>query len=163
MPNLSFATSRLFGATFALICLAGIGFVLAAGCSSRPEPAAPAPEITLETAVWQLTSILVDPAPMPVPDSLPLPITLKFSKGTLEGHGGCNGYGGSYTVDANRLAVSGLLHTEMYCEGSSQWENLFFERLANSQTWEIKGESLEIQCGDLGGLVFRLNWKKRKN
>lgn len=114
---------------------------------------------TLETSVWQLTQILVDPVPLNVPDSLP--ISVKFVEGRLEGHGGCNGFGGNYKADGNKLNVSGLIRTEMFCEGASQWEDNFLQRLEKSQTYQIKDETLEILSGDMGGLVFRLNWKKR--
>lgn len=129
------------------------------GCNTTP-PASRA--VTLETAVWQLTEILADPVPRTVPDSLPVPITIKFSDGKIEGFGGCNGFGGNYTYQENQLRISEIMHTEMYCEGRSEWENRFFERLEHSRAYRISGETLEIDCGDLGGLKFRLNWKKRK-
>ena len=132
-----------------------------AACQTKND-AVTEPDIHLETAVWQLTTILVDPIPRPVPDSLPVPLTVKFSEGKIEGFGGCNGFGGEYTKHDNHLSIGGLVHTEMYCEGRSQWEQLFLERLEASRTYRIEGEKLEIQSGDMGGLVFRLNWKKRK-
>lgn len=115
---------------------------------------------SLEGKVWQLTTVAVDPQPQKVPADLP--ITIKFEAGAIEGHGGCNGYGGSYTLKGKQLAISGIIHTEMYCEGASEWENLFLERLPYAKSYRLTGESMEIDCGDMGNLVFRLNWKKRK-
>lgn len=53
------------------------------------------------------------------------------------------------------------MRTKMYCEGASKWEELLVQRLEKSRTYKINGERLEIECGDLGGLAFRLNWAKR--
>ncbi len=147
----------------AALCLLCLGAMLSA-CENKPAPPKetpmPADIITLETAVWQLTEILVDPVPLQVPDSLP--ISVKFVEGRLEGHGGCNGFGGNYKADGNKLAVSGIVRTEMFCEGASEWEEQFLQRLEKSHTYKIDGERLEILSGDMGGLVFRLNWKKPK-
>lgn len=136
-------------------------FALAGSCTNKPVPQPPPKEkIGLETAVWQLTSILAD-APMQVPDTLPVPITVKFSDGNVEGFGGCNSFGGKYTVADTRLTIGSIRITRMFCEGASEWENQFVQRLEKSQTFKIDGERLEISSGDTGGLVFRLNWKKR--
>jgi heat shock protein HslJ len=144
-----------------------LGFIAllttATGCEQKPEPTKETPKpvdiTTLETAVWQLTDILADPTPMLVPDTLP--ISIKFAEGKIEGHGGCNGIGGNYAANGNKLVISGLLRTQMYCEGASQWEEQFVQRLEKAQTYKIDGERLEILSGDMGGLVFRLNWTKR--
>ncbi len=133
---------------------------LFSGCENKTvQPAHPA--INLETAVWQLTEFLVCPEPVQVPDTLSVPITIKFSAGKIEGFGGCNGYGGNYLNDGRKLIVEGVIRTEMYCEGVSDWENSYLEILQNSQSYTIREEVLEISSGDMGGLKFRLNWKKR--
>jgi heat shock protein HslJ len=146
----------------AALCLLCLGAILTA-CEKKPAPTQETPMpvdiTTLETAVWQLTEILVDPTPLQVPDSLP--ISVKFVDGRLEGHGGCNGFGGSYKTEGNKLTVSGLIRTEMFCEGASKWEDNFLQCLEKSQTFQIAGERLEVMSGDMGGLVFRLNWQKR--
>jgi heat shock protein HslJ len=145
------------------ILLGFIALIAATACEQKCEPTKETPMpvdiITLETAVWQLTSILVDPTPLTVPDTIP--ISIKFAEGKLEGHGGCNGIGGSYRADDKKLTISNLLHTQMFCDGASQWEEQFVQRLEKAQTYKIDGEQLEILSGDMGGLVFRLNWKKR--
>ncbi len=140
-----------------------IALLAATGCERKAEPTKETPMpvdiTTLETAVWQLTKILADPLPFIVPDTIP--ISIKFAEGKLEGHDGCNGIGGSYVADGKNLTISNLIQTQMYCEGASQWEERFVQCLENAQTYKIDGEELEILSGDMGGLVFRLNWKKR--
>ncbi len=115
---------------------------------------------TLEGKVWQLVTIAVDPEPMQVPANLP--VTVKFESGKVEGHGGCNGYGGDYTLKGNSLGISSIVQTEMHCEGASEWESRFLQSLQLAQSYTVEGERMEINCGDMGNLLFRLNWKKRK-
>ena len=43
-----------------------------------------------------------------------------------------------------------------------KWETMFLQQLEKSKSYTVQGETLEINCGDMGSLVFRLNWKKRK-
>ena len=124
-------------------------------------PAPPADTIKLETAVWQLSSIKGNGSGLPLPDSLPVPITIKFATGKIEGYGGCNNYGGSYNASGNQLGVSAIFSTKKFCEGISVLENKYFKLLENSKTFAISGESLDIDCGEMGSLAFRLNWKKR--
>ena len=128
--------------------------------SKKTTPESPYDTDSLEGKVWQLVTIAVDPEPLQVPADLP--ITVKFEAGKIEGHGGCNGYGGNYTLNGNKLGISGIIHTERYCEGASEWENRLLERLQAAKSYTVQGERMEINCGDMGNLVFRLNWKKRK-
>lgn len=139
-----------------------LALLAAVSCTSKNTTPPPDPQAAggLEGRVWQLTTLAVDPKPQQVPADLP--ITIKFESGKIEGHGGCNGYGGNYTLGGDKLLVSDIVHTEMYCEGASQWENTFFTMLPFARSFTIRDETMEINCGDMGNLVFRLNWKKRK-
>lgn len=141
--------------------IAGITFLY--GCDNNPvPPVTDADNITLETAVWQLTEISVCPNPIKVPDTLPVPITIKFFDNKIEGFGGCNSFSGVYTPEGSQLKITEIVRTEMFCANTSAWEDNFLGNLEYSRGYKIKGETLEIDCGDMGGLQFRLNWKKRK-
>jgi len=115
----------------------------------------------LEGMVWQLTSFATGPEPQQVPADVT--ISIKFEGGKIEGHGGCNQVGGGYTLDGNNLQVSQLISTKMYCDKSMKWETMFLQQLEKSKSYTINGETLDIHCGDMGNLIFRLNWKKRKD
>ena len=80
----------------------GMTLVLAAvlAACATPEPTSPPLEDNpLEGTEWQLVSLrgedLIEGRA----------ITLRFGAGTLEGSGGCNTYGGSYTASAGSLDV----------------------------------------------------------
>lgn len=114
----------------------------------------------LEGMVWQLTTFATGPEPQKVPEDIT--ISIKFEGGKIDGHGGCNNVGGQYIHDGNSLQVSQLVSTKMYCEKAMKWEKMFLTQLEKSKTYTISGETLDINCGDMGNLIFRLNWKKRK-
>ncbi len=113
--------------------------------------------VKLEGMLWQLTNFTAGPKPPSLPADVT--ITIKLENGKLNGFGGCNNIGGGYIHDGNSLKVSELFGTKKYCENTMKWESLFLEQLAKSQTYEIKGSVLEIKCGDMGNLVFRLAQK----
>lgn len=111
--------------------------------------------LLLESGTWQLTAITGGPAPMQIPETLPKPITIQFQDAKVKGHGGCNGYGGNYSATGDQLAISELISTKMYCQDASSYENAFFQTLQNARTYKINNNQLEINCGDMGGLVFK--------
>lgn len=120
----------------------------------------------LEGLVWQVVSFMPaksgTTAPQPVPVPADVTVSIKFEGGKVDGHGGCNHVGGSYVMNGNSLTVTGLLSTKMYCESAMKWETMFLDWLPESKSYTVKGETLEINCGEKGSIVFRLNWKKRK-
>jgi heat shock protein HslJ len=110
--------------------------------------------LVLESGTWQLTAITGGPAPMQIPETLPKPITIQFQDGKVKGHGGCNGYGGNYSASGDQLSVPELISTKMFCQEASNYENAFFQTLQSARSYKINGNQLEIDCGDMGGLVF---------
>jgi hypothetical protein len=50
----------------------------------------------------------------------------------------------------------------MFCQGASEWESKFLTQFEKSQSYIITGETMEVDCGPAGKILFRLNWKKRK-
>lgn len=92
---------------------------------------------------------------MEIPGTLPKPITIHFQEGKVKGHGGCNGYGGNYLAAGDQLSVSEIFSTKMFCQEASNYENAFFQTLQSARSFKISGNQLEIDCGDMGGLVFQ--------
>ena len=142
--------------TYSDACVAECAGIMTYTKGKCPEKAA----LSLEAKVWQLTAFTGGANPQTVPKKVT--ITLKFEGGKLNGHGGCNNLGGAYVLDGKRLTISGLVSTKMYCENTMNWETRFIQQLEKSNSFSVNNETLEINCGDLGNLTFRLNWKKRK-
>jgi heat shock protein HslJ len=72
-------------------------------------------------------------------------------EGQVGGHGGCNTYGGSYSVDDNSISFSELVQTLMMCaepEGVSEQETGYLAALGAATTYSIRGDRLELRNGD---------------
>lgn len=52
--------------------------------------------------------------------------------GTLDGNMGCNSFSGKYAVDGNKLTISSLASTEMYCEITSAQETAVLNILSSN-------------------------------
>lgn len=109
----------------------------------------------LEGKVWQLATFAVGPEPKHVPAEIA--IALKFENGSIEGHGSCNSIGGKYQLKGRSLTVTELFSTEMHCEHTIHWETMLLRQLEKSQSYAISDETLEINCGEMGTLVFHSN------
>lgn len=69
---------------------------------------------------------------------------IKFdqSKKSAGGNGGCNIFGSSITVSANKVSFKDIFATKMYCEGIQQTEDAFFKQLEKVNRFEIKDKTL---------------------
>ncbi len=86
-------------------------------------------------------------------------VTLSFQPdGTLGGHGGCNGYGGSWTQAADgTLSMGGIFSTLIACEASGAQEQRFFRALERGRAATRIDETLRIDFGQAGEyLMFEL-------
>lgn len=136
--------------TFWLLC----SWFFLVGCAEQQplEPRDETEPTPLEGVVWQLHTIAVDPMPRQVPDSVQL--QLQLTDGQIRAGGECNQIGGTYSVSGTRLTVDQIQMTEMFCAGRSNWESDMMQHLTYSQSYRVAGDTLEINCGDMGGLVF---------
>jgi Heat shock protein len=114
--------------------------------------------VKLEVTVWQLAEIGSPGNAQAIPSDID--ISIKLEEGRLSGRGGCNNIGGSYSLNKDKLQFGQVMTTKMFCENAMQWETRFLQFLGKSQSYAIKGETLEIHCGDLGKLTFKQAWKK---
>ncbi|WIY82783.1 META domain-containing protein [Propionimicrobium sp. PCR01-08-3] len=82
--------------------------------------------------------------------------TLTFNEdGTLGGSGGCNGYGGNYTLDGDQLGISGLISTMMACPGPIMpQENAFMDALPRTTKFAIVDDQLTLYEQDRALAIF---------
>ena len=74
-------------------------------------------------------------------------VTLRFGEASVEGSGGCNTYGGSYTASKDNLRLSGVYATEMACmepKGIMEQEQAYFQALNAVASYRVSGERLEL-------------------
>ena len=142
--------------TYSNACMAECASIMEYSKGECPPKGA----VKLEGMVWQLTTINKSAVQEEVPEDIT--ISIKFEQGKLSGIGGCNQLGANYKTKRKSLSISEIFTTKKYCENSMQWEQKFLDYLGIYASYKIIGESLTLNCGEKGSLVFRLNWKKRK-
>jgi heat shock protein HslJ len=85
--------------------------------------------------------------------------TAKFdtSTGRVSGNAGCNTYFGSYAKDKEKLIVTGVASTKMYCVPGTlmQQETEFLSELQGAESYRVVGGKLEISCTESRLLIFK--------
>jgi heat shock protein HslJ len=98
---------------------------------------------------WQLVSYGAPGAETPViADSS---ATLEFrADNQVVGSGSCNEYGGSYTIEGDRINFSNIVSTIMACENPDvmQQEQIYFEALRSAGHFERANDQLTIWYDD---------------
>jgi heat shock protein HslJ len=115
--------------------IAALALILA-GCAGKGEPTSEA-----VGPVWGAVSI----ADKAVLDHALITLQLD-GDGRASGKGGCNGYGGSYTLEGSTLRFGPLAATKMACETAvMDQEQVYFDLLAQVEHYAV---------GDDGALVL---------
>ena len=113
------------------------------------QPLAPTAITGLENSSWQLVSFGLSGAQTPViADST---ITLEFSgAGEVGGSGGCNNYGGAYTIEAGQLVLSEIVSTLMACtdQAVTEQEIAYLAALQTAGRFVITNGMLTIWYDD---------------
>jgi heat shock protein HslJ len=63
-------------------------------------------------------------------------------KKSAGGSGGCNSFGGTLSIKGNKIRISQVISTQMYCDGIQQTENDFFTALTKMNRFEVKNKKL---------------------
>jgi heat shock protein HslJ len=122
----------------------------------RYDPVAPEPDAALEGTAWRLDALVEGADPDSAVSSVLGDATLELESGQLGGHSGCNGFGGGYEVDGNRLLVGDIESTLIGCdEALAAQEAHIVGVLQADPTFRIEGASLELTDDDGHGLIYR--------
>ncbi len=76
--------------------------------------------------------------------------TMLFSNDSkISGNAGCNNYFANYEVEGNKLSLSAIGSTKMFCgEGLMAEETAFLTALEKASSYRISGDSLQIFAAD---------------
>lgn len=109
--------------------------------------------LTMHTWNWIRTQYNNDTTVTPRTDKK-FTLTLK-KNGIFSASTDCNGIGGNYTVSTNKITLSNMISTLMYCENSQ--EDDFKKMLSQIQNYHFtsKGELIFDLVMDSGIMVFR--------
>lgn len=81
---------------------------------------------------------------------------IKFDKAkkSAGGNGSCNNFGGSFTLDKNKISIQNIFSTKMYCEGVQQTEDVYFSLLQKVNNYVVKDKMLLLYLDKELMLVF---------
>jgi heat shock protein HslJ len=104
---------------------------------------------------WKLTAYGPAAATTPaVPDT---EAGLTFNEdGTVTGNSGCNGLGGTYTVEGDQITFSEIVSTLMACDDPRiVQENSVQQVLNGAATFKIEGNTLTLTNSDMALVLTR--------
>ena len=98
---------------------------------------------------WNLTSF--GPAASPTPAVAESGAVLTFNQdGTVTGNSGCNGFGGNYKVDGDKITFDQITSTLMACdEARMAQESAVHQVLTDTATYKIEGSTLTLTNNDM--------------
>jgi heat shock protein HslJ len=121
--------------------------------SARSKPPA-----TMTQPTWTLTMLVVDGQEQALSSSRAATLHFGAHDGQISGSGGCNTFGGSYTLHGIQLQISMLRSTLIACSDPvlSAQDSHYFQALPRVATYRLEGNTLTLS-GDSGQvqLTFR--------
>jgi len=125
-----------------------MSFIFLLSCSSTKKTAEakkPAATANLKGTSWTLSAV-----PNFKMETLKSPAMLHFNDTalTINGYSGCNGFGGNYTVDGNKLKMSNIMGTMKACMPGMKTESSMYNALNNSDNYKISNGKLILMQGD---------------
>lgn len=82
-------------------------------------------------------------------EKTPKPVTISFQDSLrFSGNGGCNGYGGAYTLEGSSLKLGRVLSTKMACMPGMKTENKLFELYTQVDHYRVSGDKLNLMQGE---------------
>ena len=112
-------------------------------------------------ALAETSWTLVEIQGQALPTNLEPPLTLRFETGDFRvaGYGGCNQFGGRYTLEGEALAFGELISTKRACldEAANERETQFLGLLGAVSRYTRSGDDLRLFAGDREVLRFSGN------
>ncbi len=77
-------------------------------------------------------------------------VTATFAGGRMSGNGGCNTYGGDFTVDGDSLTIGPAVSTMMFCEPAElmEQEQAYLALINTAASFTVSDEALTITTTD---------------
>ena len=124
--------------TLLIICLA------ISACAAKNEGSAAS-----LIGSWKLTSYSRADVLTPAVTDTEAGLTFK-DDGTVTGTSGCNGFGGSYTVEDDKITFSEITSTLMACDDPRMaQEGAVHQVLTDTATFKIEGNTLTLTNNDV--------------
>jgi len=115
-----------------------------AGCSAQNGGQSSAALI----GAWKLTAYGPADAPIPAVEGAGAGLTFN-EDGTVTGSSGCNGLGGDYTVEGDKITFGEFVSTLMACDDPiMSQEGVVYQVTTGTGSYEIDGDTLTIMNDD---------------
>ena len=104
----------------------------------------------IEDTTWVLESYGEQVNLQAVLEGTEITATFQSAEGQAKGSAGCNNYFGGYQINKNKLSITTMAHTEMYCmepEGVMEQETRYLRLLSAAESYEISDGKLRIVAG----------------
>jgi heat shock protein HslJ len=112
-------------------------------------------KMTLDMKTWNWIKTIYNDDTTIIP-KISNRFTITFKKdGTFSARTDCNGIGGNYSINENKITFGQMISTQMYCEGSQ--ENDFRKSLTETSSYMFtsKGELVLLLKYDSGSVIFK--------
>jgi len=105
----------------------------------------------LEDTKWILESYGEPGNLQAVLEGTEITATFESTKGQVHGSAGCNTYFADYEINDNKLSILQMAYTEIGClepEGILEQEQEYLQTLLAAESFQLRNEKLQIDCGD---------------
>ncbi len=144
--------NTVFRLKFLLFAVIAVSLFTATSCAMFRKNSDTVSQSPLTGTVWVLQSI----NGFQMEAEIQKTPSLSFSDTALRvgGNGGCNGFGGDYTLKGKQIKFGRMLSTMMYCEHGSQTEKAYLAALGKVDAYKIEGDKLYLLSGETTMLEF---------
>lgn len=111
----------------------------------------------LENKKWVLASYGEQGELQSILDGTEITAVFESAERHIRGSAGCNTYFAGYKVKGNKLSISDIANTEMYCmepEGVMEQEKKYLTLLLHAATFEVEDDQLMIFTSDNKVFIF---------
>lgn len=136
-----------------LIYLAAILFAGLQACNSS-QKAGKSSATELTDTYWKLTELNGKAIGEAGTDRREVYVILRKQDSRVQGNAGCNGYGGTYTLDPNgfNIKFSAMMSTQMACPGLDI-ENQFLKVFEQADSYYVKDGMLQLNRARMAPLA----------
>lgn len=110
---------------------------------------------SLTSHTWTLTQLVVDGHDLPLSDAKPITLSLRSQDHSFSGSGGCNSYGGSYSITGNQIHFEDFRSTLQFCSdaGVMEREAAYTLALQRVDSYHLDSATLTLE-GDNGAVLM---------
>ena len=87
---------------------------------------------------------------------------LEFRAERISATVGCNGLGGDWRIEGNRIVTGPFMSTRMFCEGLMEQERAVSDLLSASPRWRLAGDRLELEGAGHRAVLVRVSPPPRR-